>query len=173
VRFDPSARETWERVDYNILNMGGFCLYKRTDLLEDGIAGLVAISYRIFDFDCTDWSNDAIMHSQLAARLEFPEYYGRNLDALSECLGDFPFLQNEAAALVLRRFDDLFNREPELAATLLHIIASAEWEFLLTERRLVCLLQSNDPWLHSKLPQSLGRRGAHWNHAEFLDANRV
>src|SRR5688500_7744224 len=98
--------------------MGGFSLYKRTDLLETGIVGRVAISYRNCDFDCIDRSNDAIRHSQLAARLEFPEYYGRNLDALSECLGDFPFLQNDAAALVLRSFDDLFNREPELAATL-------------------------------------------------------
>ena len=173
MRFDRFAPETWERIDYDILNTGGFRLYKRTDLLQEDMAGLGALSYRIFDFDCTDWSDEGIMHSQVATRLEFPSYYGRNLDALSDCLRDVPFLQNEAAALVLRRFDDLFNREPELAATLLHIVARAEWEFLLTERRLVCLLQSNDPWLHSKLPESLGQRSAHWNRAEFLDANRA
>jgi RNAse (barnase) inhibitor barstar len=172
VRFDPFAAETWERVDYDILNMGGFRLYQRTDLLQEDIAKLVAISYRVFDFDCTEWSTEAIMHSQLAARLEFPEHYGKNLDALSDCLRDFPFLQNEACALVLRRFDNLVNREHDLAATFLHIIAWAEWEFLLTDRRLVCLLQSNDSSLDSKLPESLGGRGAQWNQAEFLKSNR-
>jgi hypothetical protein len=28
------------------------------------------------------------MHSDLAALLEFPDYYGRNLDALNDCLRD-------------------------------------------------------------------------------------
>lgn len=38
--------------------------------------------------DLRDVTSPEVLHSVLARRLELPDYYGRNLDALSDCLGD-------------------------------------------------------------------------------------
>ena len=41
-------------------------------------------------------------HAQLAQELDFPDYYGNNLDALEDCLGDIC----EPTRIVLRRDED-------------------------------------------------------------------
>jgi ribonuclease inhibitor len=39
--------------------------------------------------DCTGITSRQMLHRQLAASLDFPAYYGENLDALYDCLLDF------------------------------------------------------------------------------------
>lgn len=39
--------------------------------------------------DCAGITGRQILHQRLAASLEFPAYYGENLDALYDCLLDF------------------------------------------------------------------------------------
>lgn len=36
--------------------------------------------------DCTSIENSRQLHERLAELLDFPEYYGKNLDALYDCL---------------------------------------------------------------------------------------
>lgn len=38
--------------------------------------------------DCTNIENKRQLHELLARELEFPDYYGHNLDALFDCLTD-------------------------------------------------------------------------------------
>lgn len=45
-------------------------------------------------------------HDFIAEALGFPEYYGRNLDALSDCLGD---ICHPVEVIIARRFDDVEN----------------------------------------------------------------
>ncbi len=40
--------------------------------------------------DCAMMTDRAAAHEYLAKTLEFPEYYGKNLDALYDCLGELP-----------------------------------------------------------------------------------
>ena len=54
------------------------------------------------------------IHSQLALVLHFPDYYGRNLDALYDCLTE---VQTDVC-LELRHPDALGSKGPALAATL-------------------------------------------------------
>ena len=42
-------------------------------------------------------------HARIARLLDFPDYYGKNLDALYDCLTDLP----EGTELVIRHFDGL------------------------------------------------------------------
>src|SRR6266705_621943 len=59
----------------------------------------------------------AEMHSNLAKSLQFPDYYGRNLDALNDCLRDVAFYaygaRGDAAgtALVLSHFNVFARKE--------------------------------------------------------------
>lgn len=36
--------------------------------------------------DAEDWEDRALAHRQIAAALDFPDWYGSNLDALFDCL---------------------------------------------------------------------------------------
>ena len=36
--------------------------------------------------DCTPIETPAVLHELLAEKLQFPDYYGHNLDALYDCL---------------------------------------------------------------------------------------
>ena len=47
-------------------------------------------------------------HAFLAEHLDFPEYYGYNLDALEECLGDI----YTPTRIVIRRAQDPDERKP-------------------------------------------------------------
>ena len=42
----------------------------------------------MMNIDCTGVENAQQMHILLAKSLEFPDYYGHNLDALFDCLTD-------------------------------------------------------------------------------------
>ncbi len=52
--------------------------------------------------DCCPVSDPASMHDALAHAMDFPEYYGKNLDALYDCLTDAAV----PTRLILLHFDD-------------------------------------------------------------------
>lgn len=48
------------------------------------------------------------LHSQLALALEFPSYYGKNLDALWDCLSDYVIsLKGQSVDLVIKDSDNV------------------------------------------------------------------
>ncbi len=61
--------------------------------------------------DCAPLSGEKAFHEALFLALEFPEYYGRNLDALYDCLSTL----SEPTHLVLKHFDALEPRLGEKA----------------------------------------------------------
>ena len=78
--------------------------------------------------DCQEISERKQLHETLAAALNFPEYYGKNLDALFDCLTELPevlelTLQHWAAAeaalgdygLAARQtFENAMEEDPDL-----------------------------------------------------------
>ena len=50
-----------------------------------------------------DFATREELHTYIAARLHFPDYYGANLDALNDCLGD---ICKPTAIFVTRGSDD-------------------------------------------------------------------
>jgi Barstar (barnase inhibitor) len=76
------------RVDFRILRDRGLRLYHSASILEEDLLGLQGEGYTILGFDCRAWRSEADFHEDVADVLKFPDYYGRNLDAFNDCMGD-------------------------------------------------------------------------------------
>ena len=75
--------------------------------------------------DASRWSDEGIMHNDFAHAFAFPDHYGRNLDALFDCLRD---VADESAAksgglvIVFRGFAEYEGAHSATAAALLSIL---------------------------------------------------
>jgi RNAse (barnase) inhibitor barstar len=169
--------EDWERLDWQILRDGGISLYWRAEYLAEDAQWLSNHDYNLYDFDCATWVSREDMFSDFGRALHFPEWWGRNFDALDDCITELELPESPGAAIVLRHFDvyafhaearTLPSGETE-AVVLLDMLASASRFHLLNGRRLVVLVQSDDPELTLK---KLGGKIPQWNHREWLNENR-
>jgi RNAse (barnase) inhibitor barstar len=50
-------------------------------------------------------------YTQVAKAMHFPEYFGKNLDGLEECLTDLSWLNKSAAALIIHNAPEFLNKE--------------------------------------------------------------
>lgn len=165
-RDDP---EDWQRLDLSLLKNGSVHLYFRPVVLEEDVEWLRGRGYRLDSFDCSAWGTTEAMHEELADRLEFPDYYGKNLDALNDCLSDIDVPDDGGRALVFHRYDAFAARARQAAWHVLDIIDRNAWLHLLFGRRLLALVQSDDPRLDFP---PFGSRVARWNPREWLNLSR-
>jgi RNAse (barnase) inhibitor barstar len=172
-----------ERLDWTILRDGGVALYWRTEILSDDLNWLQSNGYRLITFDASEWQSPSgwesgrRMHESLKDQLSFPDYYGMNIHALDECMcDDLAVPDSGGLALVLSHYDQFqkATRNPENtdesdAETVLTIFANAVRYHTLLGRRLLILVQSDDPRI---VFGRLGGVGASWNHREWLNKSR-
>ncbi|OEJ36117.1 barnase inhibitor [Streptomyces subrutilus] len=151
-------------------------LFWRQRLLDQAVQRLEDRDFRVVRLAAGQWSTEQDMHRAIAAALHFPDYYGHNLDALNDCLGDVacygPYDDSEeGAGLVLAFIDyDRFAAVcPEAAHVVLDIIADRARHAAVLQRRLICLVHSNDPDIQF---DPVGAMPVMWNSDEWLDANR-
>ena len=52
------------------------------------------------------------LYDELAAALQFPWYFGENLDALEECLNDLEWIDADELLLIVRDADAVLQEEP-------------------------------------------------------------
>lgn len=159
----------WQRLDWRLLQNGPVALYLRQTILDDDRAWLVEHGYRIYQLDATAWDVE-LFHRDVKSTLGFADYYGRNLDAFNDSLSDLDVPDEGGAVLEFQHFDTFARREPSLAHAILDIIATNARVFLLTGRRLLALVQTDDPKLSFDL---VGASHATWNPREWLDEHRV
>ncbi|MFE4862905.1 barstar family protein [Streptomyces sp. NPDC056670] len=110
------------------------------------------------------------------AKMNFPDYYGHNLDALNDCLGDVACYGGyddapEGAGLVLSftNYDRFSTACPRAAQVVLEIIADRARQAAVLHRRLICLVQSDDPQIRF---EPVGAMPVLWNSDEGSDASR-
>lgn len=77
------------------------------------------IEIRELDFPGADDESRTALHARLAAELDFPPYYGANLDALNDCLEE---LDEPLDITFVRASEEAFLRYEELIAG-----AEGEW----------------------------------------------
>lgn len=144
-------------------------MYLRPVVLEDDITWLTENAYKIDRLDCSGWHDTETAHTALAEALGFPDYYGRNLDALNDCMRDLEVPDDSGRVIVLERFDVPAGAISDFAYVVLDIIASIARDKLLFGRRLLALVQSNDPKLGFP---PVGATSVSWNPREWLDSAR-
>jgi hypothetical protein len=171
--FDPEADA--RRLDFQLARTSVVTLFWRPRLLDEATGWLRQQGYTVVSLDAHDWISDDELHRDIATALDFPDYYGRNLDALNDCLRDVASYQygttRQATGLVLALsgFDSFTRRRPRTAQAVLDIVADQARAAMLTGHRMLCLIQCDNP---DSTFEPVGAMPVVWNQAEWLDAAR-
>ena len=164
-------------LDWEILRDGGISLYRNRQYLSDDAQWLELRGYRTLAVDCAIWTSYAAMHESLEESLSFPAYYGRNFNALEDCLWDLEVPDDGGLALILKSYDTYArglgsaNQKTGMddAKAVLHILAGTSRYFLLFGKRFIVLVQSDDPRMSF---EGLGGVATQWNRREWLNKDR-
>ncbi len=114
--------EEWQRLDLCLLQNGSVHLYHRTAVLTEDIEQLKIYGYQVDSFDSAKWETERMMHEELAARLDFPGYYGKNLNALNDCLSEITMPEGSGRVLVFHGYDVFTVKLPNVAWFVLDIV---------------------------------------------------
>jgi RNAse (barnase) inhibitor barstar len=157
-----------EQIDNKIMLLGAISKYYDISILEEDLAQLTIKNYEIYDLDLGQWTFETF-HSNIQESLNFPEYYGKNLSAFRDCLGDMFEISKKGIVIVMRRFNMLYNQNKDLCEGILDGIDDISWEWLILGKKLICLIQSDDPDLFI---DKIGGYHPVWNNSEWLDSKR-
>src|SRR6478752_9753549 len=172
--FDSTA-ELSHPVDYRLVVNGFVTLFWAQSVLDSVMESLSAIGYQLVTLQAGEWRQAADLHQDFADALDFPDYYGRNLDALNDCLrdvavGDYGLDRNATGfVLVLHRFDSFARADPLVAQAALDIFADRARNAALFGQRMICLVQSDDANLRFT---AVGATPVNWNDAEWRNDSR-
>ncbi|WP_432066129.1 barstar family protein [Streptomyces sp. C10-9-1] len=151
-------------------------LFWRKRLLTQAVERLEDSGFRVIRLEAGEWNTERDMHRAMAAALNFPDYYGHNLDALNDCLGDVACYggyddvpEGTGLVLVFSDYDRFATACPKAAQIVLDIIVGQARQAAVLRRRLICLVQSNDPQIRF---EPVGAMPVMWNSDEWSDANR-
>jgi RNAse (barnase) inhibitor barstar len=163
--------EPWNEhpLDWEILQNSPIALYFRQETLDQDIEWLRGNRYEVFVFDCSGWKSEAAFHRDVAGGLGFPDYYGRNLPAFYDCLSDLVIADDGGTAIVFQKYDQFTRRDPKIAWRILDIIADNSRIQSLFGRRLIALVQSDDPAIEF---DPVGACPVMWNPKEWLNERR-
>lgn len=166
--------DTTHPPDFALLQAGGMALFRRPNVLRDAEQELGGLGYDHARLEASSWT-ESDLHDAFASTLSFPGYYGRNLNALADCLydvahGDYGWApKSTGLAVTVDGFGDFAEREPDLAHALAQGLAEATRAGLLFGHRLLWLLQVDNGGF---LLGSVGCFHVPWNRHEWLDADR-
>jgi len=168
--------ETTDAVDFRLVHNTFVTMFWRSSLLDETVGWLRSHGYRVVELDAGSWSSASDMYDAVSAALEFPDYFGRNLDALNDCMRDvasgdwgWDSAADTGLVIVLRAFDAFTGMDRRTAQVMLDIFADQARCAILVGHRIICLVQSNDPGLTF---EPVGAMPVMWNDAEWLDTNR-
>jgi RNAse (barnase) inhibitor barstar len=169
-RRKSKAPDETQRLDWKLLERGAVALYHKSSVLSSDLGWLRQHGYRIHELNAGAWTTAEAFHAEVQRALQFPSYYAKNLASWVDCLPEIEVPDEGGVALVFRRYDAFAKAQPQLAQTILDSIESTSRRFLLTGRRFMALVQSDDARIRF---ERVGAMPVTWNPREWLDADRT
>ncbi len=134
------------RLDFEIA-CDGFVRWLRDDTaLRNAETWLRREGYRVIELDAGAWREAMQMHIAFATALQFPSHFGRNLDALDDCMSDVAVANygwdgtETGLVLILSGFDDFAQRLPRIADHVKQILGRQGRYAALFGNRLLTIL---------------------------------
>lgn len=125
-------------------------LYHSPEQLALAIGHCRQDEWDVVDLDAGGWADGDALHDDLSSALNFPSYYGRNLDALHDMMMEIGRNSSgfsptaPGGVLVLRHLDRFVAANRSRAEAVVDILASASARALQYGWPLAILLQSDD-----------------------------
>ncbi len=153
-------------LDWMLLQNGPITLYYHREILESDLSWLRDHEYQIDLFRCNDWWYEGDFFDAIFTKLAFRV---RSLDDLDDDLLDLAIPENSGRVLVYYHYDQFVAQNPDVAEKVLDILAYSARYHLLFGRRMMVLVQSNNPKLSFN---KVGGCPVIWNGREFTDQAR-
>lgn len=157
--------DQWQRLDYKILQNGWTSLYWQESVLNNDVNWFKKEKFKVVDLNCAKWTDIKTMHKDLKKYLEFPDYYGENLDALNDCLSDLE-INDKGFIVVFRHFQFI---DKGIAHKLLDIFADNSRRHILFGEKFLTLVQVDNA---NYRIENVGSCPVLWNGAEWLNSSR-
>ena len=170
-----NSSETWQRPDWKLLQNGFVTLFCSKRIFDTAQTELADLGYDLVKLDAGEWDTTETGLLAFGMAFDFPDYFGKNLNALADCLRDVATFDygsdpsSTGTVVAIDRFDVLAKRDLDLAWTLLQILADTGRQALLIGHRFIVLVRSDDPALRLN---AVGSTQIMWNQREFLDRDR-
>lgn len=158
-----------ERLDWKLLERGAVALYHKSSVLSADLAWFRQQNYAIHEMNGATWHTPQDFHAEAQRVLSFPSHYAKNLASWIDCVAELSVPDDSGMVIVFRRFDVFARAQGPLAQTILDSIETTSRRFLLTGRRLIALVQSDDPRIRF---ERVGAMPVTWNPQEWLDSDR-
>lgn len=149
--------------------------YPRDEVLTESERALDEIGYALEHLDVRDW-NEERLHESVASLFDFPDYYGRNMNSLADCLSDVACGEygwdptGTGLAVTLHGFGPFARRNASLAQALAEQLVVASRKALLFGHRILWLLHVDDPDFNL---EPVGASSITWNAREWLHSHRL
>jgi len=95
------THEIWQEA----LQRGGPLTVQPAEI-DDLVAAAKNLGYAVFDADCERAKSKSAVLRAIANAVDYPEYFGSDLDALLDCLTSTVLDQTRGGVLVLRSIND-------------------------------------------------------------------
>ena len=158
-----------ERLDWLLFQNGGVVLYHKQQILAEHTAWLLREGYQLRELDASGWKDSKAFHADVKRVFAFPSHYTSNLASLVDALAELEIPPGGAIAVQMKRYDRFAKIESHLAWSVLDALETTSRRLLLTGRRLLTLVQSDDPRIKF---ERVGAMPVNWNPREWLETDR-
>jgi len=161
--------DSLDGLDCGILNESPIVLYWRPEIWLKHLNWFDENKYKTFTFDAMVWKTELDFHKCIKDVLNFPDYYGENLDALNDCLGDLDFNDCVGIVIAIKNYHFFTKFHHQTAQRILDIIAYNSWKHIISNKRFLALIQTD---VADASYEPVGARPVIWNREEWLNSKR-
>jgi len=158
-----------QRLDYRLLSHSPVTLYWKSEVFEEDISWFQEHDYSVFRLDASKWKSEKQFHQNVKEFFEFPDYYGMNLDAFTDCFYDFVFEQDAHVVIAIDNLEKFQKRYPRIASYFVDVMYDVSRYYLLYGYRLACLIRTDEA---RTTLESNRKKFASWNAKEWLYESR-